>query len=250
MIIFYRILTFLAFFIIGYLFGSIPNSVLIAKYIFHKDIMSEGSKNPGGTNAGRVLGKTAGVSVILLDGLKTVIPIYFAFFMFNHFEPMKSFMNDSDTLNVFGRGNTLCQLGIYLTALGAILGHCYSVFLKFKGGKAVSSFLATACCMSYITFPLCGALFFGILKLKKHVSSSSIISTAAFTIFSWIIYVVYAITLDTSIINYFLWFGNGIEISIYFPLLMTFAFTLLVFRHRANIKRLQNNTESKITWMK
>lgn len=250
--IFLQILIFIAFLLLGYIFGSIPNSVLIAKYFFHKDIMQEGSKNPGGTNAGRVLGKTIGVIVILLDGLKTVIPIYMAFFCFYYCDGLKNIMgyyNDT-TLNVFGRGNTLCQFGVYLTALGAILGHCYSIFLNFKGGKAVSSYLATACCISYNTFILCGALFFGFLKLKKHVSLSSIISTAAFTLFSWALYITYAVTLDTSVIDNLLWFGQGPEICIYFPIVMTIGFIILVVRHRSNIKRLQNNTESKITWMK
>lgn len=249
---FLQILMLISFMLIGYLFGSIPNSVLIGKYIYHKDVMAEGSKNPGGTNAGRVLGKFAGVVVILLDGLKTVIPVYIAFFCFNHCESIMSFMGyyDDTTLNVFGRGNTLCQLAVYLTALGAILGHCYSIFLKFKGGKAVSSYLATACCVSYNTFTLCGSIFFGLLKIKKHVSLSSISCTAAFTLFSWAIYITYAVTLDTSILDYFMWFGNGPEICIYLPVLMTIAFIILVIRHRSNIRRLKNKTERKITWMK
>lgn len=237
--------------IIGYLFGSIPNSVIIAKYFFHKDIMQEGSKNPGGTNAGRVLGKTAGVVVILLDGIKTVIPIYIAFFCFYHCEPIMSYMGyfDDLTLNIYGRGNTLCQLAVYLTAFAAILGHCYSIFLHFKGGKAVSSYLATACCVSYNTFILCGSIFFGLLKVKKFVSLSSILSTIAFTIFIWGLYIGYAVNLDPTIINYFMYFGYGPDMCIYLPILMTLSFILLVLRHRTNINRLKTNTERKITWM-
>lgn len=248
----YRILIILSFAIIGYLFGSIPSSVIIGKLFFHKNVMEEGSKNPGGTNAGRVLGKAAGVFVIFLDGMKTVIPVYLAFFLFTKCEPLKEIMGfyKSTELNAFGQGNTLCQLPIYLTALSCIIGHCYSIFLKFKGGKAVSTYLATACCITYNTFLICGPIFFGTLKVKKHVSFSSICCTTAFTIFIWILYISYACTLNQDIINYFLYFGNGLPMCIYAPVTMTLGYIILIIRHKSNIERLKNNSESTITRMK
>ncbi len=253
---FYRFLVIIAFGLIAYLFGSIPNSVLIGKLFFKKDPRDEGSHNPGGTNAGRVLGKKAGVAVILLDGLKIVLPLYTTFFLFTKCEPLMTFMGytTNNDFNVFGIGNTLCELIIYVVALAGIIGHCYSVFLKFGGGKAVSTYLGTGCCLSYMTFILCGSIFFGTLKLKKYVSLSSLLCTAAFTLFSWILYIIYACNYSNidviNTLNCLMWFGNGPSICIYFPLTMTIGNIILVIKHIPNIKRLKEGTELKITWMK
>ena len=72
MIVFLRILFILGSILLGYLLGAIPNSVIIGKLFFNKDPRDFGSHNAGGTNAGRVLGKKAGIIVILLDGIKMV----------------------------------------------------------------------------------------------------------------------------------------------------------------------------------
>ena len=254
MIIFLRILFIICSILLGYLLGAIPNSVIIGKLFFNKDPRDFGSHNAGGTNAGRVLGRKAGVIVILLDGIKMVIPIYTIFFLTTKCEPIINLMNDSLSYNSFGYGNTLCDLAVYATALAGIFGHCFSIYLKFSGGKAVSTYLGTACCISYITFPLCGTLFFSTLKCKKFVSLSSLISTSAFTIFSWVIYIIYAINFDNSkiveVLNNLLWFGNGPRISIYMPIVMTLGSLILIIKHIPNIRRLENKNESKITWMK
>ena len=248
--VFYRVLIIIACALVGYIVGSIPNSVVIGKLFFHKDPREEGSKNPGGTNAGRVLGRKAGVLVIALDGFKVIIPTYTAFFLFTYCQPLMDLMGHTNEINAFGVGNTLCQLAVYITALGCIVGHCWSIFLGFKGGKAVSTFFGTACGVTYTTFLLCGPIFFGTLKWKKHVSFSSLTSTFAFVIYSWILYIVYAITGTDSIVNYFLYFGQGPSICIYFPIVMTIGFIILYCKHRSNIKRLKEGTESSISWMK
>ncbi|HBS10497.1 MAG TPA: acyl-phosphate glycerol 3-phosphate acyltransferase [Firmicutes bacterium] len=254
MIWLFRFLFVFLFSIFGYLIGAIPNSVIIGKLFFHKDPRDYGSHNAGGTNAGRVLGKKAGVIVILLDGLKIVVPFYIVFFLLKKTTFFLNLMNDGFELNAFGLGNTISDLALYLTALSGIIGHCYSIYLRFSGGKAVSTYLGTACCISYFTFPLCGSLFFGILKCKKFVSLSSLISTSAFTIFSWIIYITYSFNFNNlkiiNILNNFLWFGYGPNISIYMPIVMTIASIILIIKHIPNIHRLENKSESKIHWMK
>ncbi|MBO8428156.1 MAG: glycerol-3-phosphate 1-O-acyltransferase PlsY [Firmicutes bacterium] len=256
MVYFYRLLLVITVAIISYVIGSIPNSVLIGKLFFHKDPRDSGSHNPGGTNAGRVLGKKAGVIVILLDGLKIVVPLYITFFLFTKCTPLMELMGyfENTAYNAFGIGNTLCELVIYVSALFGIIGHCYSIFLKFSGGKAVSCYLGTACCLSYFTFILCGSIFFGSLRVKKYVSLSSLLCSSAFTIFSWVLYLIYAFNFDNSnvlfVLNCFTWFGNGPSICIYFPIVMTLGQIILIIKHIPNIKRLKEGTELKITWMK
>ncbi len=253
---FYISLVILAIVIVAYLLGSIPFSVIIGKVFYHKDPRTEGSHNAGGTNAGRVLGKKAGVAVIILDALKLIIAVYIPFLLINKISSIGDFFTyESGTeLNAFGTGNTLGELAIYLAALACMIGHCYSIFLKFDGGKAVSTYLSTALSTSYMAVIICAPLFFGILKWKKHVSLSSITASSAFTLYAWIIYLIYAFNYTNStvvtVLNYLMWFGNGPSICIYFPVIMTCGLAILICKHIPNIKRLKAGTESKISWMK
>ena len=101
--------------ITGYIFGSIPNAVIIAK--FKKvDIRNTGSGNPGAGNVAREIGKFWGILVFLLDALKAIIPMLIANKVFH--------------LNAFWTG---------ITGLCAVIGHCYSIFMRFKGGKGAAS---------------------------------------------------------------------------------------------------------------
>lgn len=248
---FLRILFYLLFFILGYLFGSIPNGVLIGK-IYHKDPREYGSKNTGGTNVGRTISKKAGVLTIVLDMLKIIIVLIICFLIINYVNYIKELFNYSNNLvyNWYGSSNILFLLNYYLCALGAFIGHSYSIFLKFKGGKVVAVYSGFMLITTYLTLPLFGFIFFLILKLKKHVSLSSIITSICFSLFTWILYFIYLSTSSFEIINYFLFFNISIEFSILLPLFSTIFTILLIIRHKSNIKRLINHEESKITWMK
>jgi glycerol-3-phosphate acyltransferase PlsY len=101
--------------IIGYIFGSIPNAVIIAK-LKKVDIRKTGSGNPGAGNVAREIGKFWGILVFVLDALKAVIPMFITDRIFH--------------LNLFWTG---------ITGLFAVIGHCYSLFLQFKGGKGAAS---------------------------------------------------------------------------------------------------------------
>lgn len=189
--------------LIGYLIGSIPWGLLIGKIFFHKDIREYGSGNPGGTNAGRVLGTPVGFLVIFLDGLKALIVMI----MCHQIAP-----------------------GIEQYAgLAVCIGHCFPVFAGFKGGKAV------ACSYGYLlglslfvtheyilTFVLPLLVFFVSLYLSKMVSLSSMlgVSSAAILVFLFVDHLI------------------GIMLA---------ALALFViYRHRTNIERIRNKTESKI----
>ena len=113
-----NILIYLLLILMGYLYGSIPFALVIGKLFYHTDVRNSGSGNLGGTNAGRVLGKKAGLSVIILDASKCCISILIAGTVAKY---MKFDMNI-----------------IYPCALACVIGHCYPIFAGFRGGKAVS----------------------------------------------------------------------------------------------------------------
>ena len=144
--------------LISYLFGSVPWALIIGKSIYHRDIRKEGSGNLGATNAGRVLGKPAGIAVTVLDALKAFLSMYIA-----------------------GR---LAAGTEVIAGLACCLGHCFPLFAGFRGGKAVATsygfFLGISTLVTGHVFwqflfeVLC---FFAVLYLCRMVSAASIIST-------------------------------------------------------------------------
>lgn len=193
--------------ILSYLFGSIPWGLVIGKVFFHKDIRKEGSGNIGGTNAGRILGKPAGIVVILLDALKGYFAMVLAYY--------------------------LAKDAIVFAGLASVIGHCFPVFVHFHGGKAVATtfgfFLGIATLVNdhifwQFIFPvLC---FLVILYLTKMVSLSSI--TAVFI---------------EAVISIFINTNKLVPVAVFI------LWILLTYRHKSNIERIKNGTESKIKWM-
>ena len=192
--------------LLGYLYGSIPFALVIGKVFYNTDVRESGSGNLGGTNAGRVLGKKAGISVIVLDALKAVIIFY-----------LSSYLSLKFNLNPDIK---------YIAGLACIFGHCYPIFAEFRVGKAVSTSLGYFLCIEPLYAVVAIVVFLLVLKISKYVSLSSI-STAL---------IVLCIT-------------PFLAVSITAKLCMLVAVILLVYRHKDNIKRIKNHTESKIQWM-
>lgn len=192
--------------LLGYLYGSIPFALVIGKVFYNTDVRESGSGNLGGTNAGRVLGKKAGISVIVLDALKAVIIFY-----------LSSYLSLKFNLNPDIK---------YIAGLACVFGHCYPIFAEFRGGKAVSTSLGYFLCIEPLYAVVAIVVFLLVLKISKYVSLSSI-STAL---------IVLCIT-------------PFLAVSITAKLCMLVAVILLVYRHKDNIKRIKNHTESKIQWM-
>lgn len=193
--------------VLGYLLGSIPNALVIGKVFFNTDIREHGSGNLGGTNAGRTLGAKAGVAVAILDVIKATIAMVITYFIFP-------------------------QATIY-AGFFATLGHCFPIFAKFKGGKAVStamgfllgiSILVTKRPILHFIVPV--LIFFGVLYLSKMVSLSAIVSIIASV-------VILAVSQD------------NLHVSLAFAIIAA----IVVYRHRTNIQRIKEKTERKITWM-
>lgn len=155
--------------LIGYLLGSLPFALIIGKLFYNTDVRNHGSGNLGGSNAGRVLGKKAGVTVMVCDVLKVIVAFIIA------------------TILNFSLSSVIWS-GFFAT-----IGHCYPVFANFKGGKAVSTLYGFLFgCMVFVfkdpfVFFLPLGIFILILYISKIVSISSITSSIVSTIYIWII---------------------------------------------------------------
>ena len=181
--------------LVSYLFGSIPFGLLLTKIFLKKDIREIGSGNIGATNVLRSGNKILGYSTLVLDILKAVLPILY----------IKFFMNDY----------------LYISALSIFIGHVFPIWLKFKGGKGVASYLGILCCLDIFTALIFGVVWISIFLLFKFSSLSSLLASLTIPIF------------------HFFYNSNS---DYYFYFMM---FILIFFTHRENIKRLRNNTESK-----
>ena len=181
--------------LVSYLFGSIPFGLLLTKIFLKKDIREIGSGNIGATNVLRAGNKILGYSTLVLDILKAVLPVLY----------IKLFMNDY----------------LYISALSIFIGHVFPIWLKFKGGKGVASYLGILCCLDIFTALIFGVVWISIFILFKFSSLSSLLASFIIPIF------------------HFFYNSNS---DYYFYFMM---FILIFFTHRENIKRLRNNTESK-----
>lgn len=253
-IILYNIGVSLLMILIGYLSGSIPNAIWIGKVFFHKDPRDYGSKNAGGTNAGRVFGKGIGVLVIILDALKTILPIYLSWLILTKIPMYNNLPLVPDVTVTYGGGdisNYLIKWPVYwFSAVGVILGHCWPIFAGFKGGKSVSAYYGlTLGCNWFIGIIAVIAFAIPIIK-KKYVSLASIIASWVGTLFAWVL----AIFIMTGALSgpfaYFTSYGPSLDCNFVFAIVVTFNATILTIRHKANIQRLKDGTESKVTWLK
>ena len=181
--------------LVSYLFGSIPFGLVLTKIFLKKDIREIGSGNIGATNVLRAGNKILGYSTLILDILKAVLPILY----------IKFFMNDY----------------LYISALSIFIGHVFPIWLKFKGGKGVASYLGILCCLDIFSALIFGVVWISIFILFKFSSLSSLLASLTIPIF------------------HFFYNSNS---DYYFYFMM---FILIFFTHRENIKRLRNNTESK-----
>lgn len=188
------------FFASSYLLGSLPFGVWIAR-MYGVDILRVGSGNPGATNVQRAVGKGPGLAVFALDVLKGLIPAVVAGKMFQSAE-------------IAGAAG-LC----------AVLGHCLSPFLSFRGGKGISTGLGALLGATPMVGLATFVCFSTMLAVTRYVSLASLISAACLVGFG------IAFKAPTSLI-----IAYG-----------TFA-VFLFYRHRSNLQRLRAGTEPKFKW--
>jgi acyl phosphate:glycerol-3-phosphate acyltransferase len=193
--------------LIAYLLGSIPTSVWIGKAFYNIDVREFGSGNAGATNTFRVLGKNAGIPVLIIDILKGTLAVSLAWF--------SGFEAGSDEFI-----NTQLGLGV-----AALVGHIFPVFAGFRGGKGVATILGIVICIVPVSCSLSLIVFLFVLFTSRIVSLSSILAGLSFPV----------------ILNVIL--GNNNRILTVFSIVVA---VLLLITHRKNIIRLFKNQESRI----
>lgn len=223
-------------FVIGFLFGSIPTSLIIGKSFLHDDPREHGSKNPGSTNSARIWGLKIGLIVLTGDILKAVIP-FWAIWAIASFTPLNG---------IITHDSLICS--IWTVPLGSVLGHCYSPFLKFNGGKGVATYVGAFGSTSITQLVLGALTFFAVALKKKIVSLSSIILCCSATIISWVMFVLIYFGYG-NVVGWMMFF-NLLEINYLYPVVVTICSVLVIVRHSANIKRLQEGTEKEISFKK
>ena len=181
--------------IISYLMGSIPFGLILTKIFLKKDIREIGSGNIGATNALRTGNKLIGYSTLILDILKAVIPVLYVKINFPD--------------------------AVYVSALFAFIGHVIPVWLKFKGGKGVATYVGILFSLNIIFGLVFGVCWLIIFFISKYSSLASLIGSLSI--------LVYILVME------------GSE-NIFFFVIM---FILIFFTHRENIKRLKNKEETK-----
>lgn len=235
-----NILVVLGCLVWGFLIGSIPTGVIVGKVFFGIDPRDYGSHNSGGTNSGRVLGKKVGILVMVLDIAKTVLA-FWTVWLFLHFGPI-------NLAELFDNG----VLYNYLVCVAAAFGHCFSPFLKFKGGKAVACFMAIFGGSSWLGFIISLAVFFTIFLVvfKKVMSKASLLSGAVLICISGLFYLIDAVT-HAEFFNVILWdFGlvGGVRIGWEMLVAEVIVYVLLVIRHASNIARIKKGEEKPLEW--
>ena len=182
--------------IYSYLLGSIPFGLILTKLFLKKDIRDVGSGNIGTTNVLRTGKKSLAAATLLLDLLKGYLSVLITF---HYFQDLISY-----------------------SALLCFVGHIFPIWLKFKGGKGVATYLGVILALSYKFFLIFGIVWLVLTFLFRFASLSSIVST--FIIFLY---------------SYFFENNN-------FSLILFIFFIIILYTHRENIVRLKNSSENKI----
>lgn len=192
---------------LSYILGSVPNALWIGKVFKGIDVREHGSKNTGSTNAARVLGAKLGILTLILDISKGLVPTLIAILL---------------KVDFFENLTKIENFDYVLVGICAILGHVFSIFMNFKGGKAVATTLGVFLVLVPKAILFTAIVFFVVFTIFRYVSLSSIFAAISLPIFTYFLYqqIIYVIL--------------GILIAI-----------LIVAKHKGNIERLRNGTESK-----
>jgi acyl phosphate:glycerol-3-phosphate acyltransferase len=197
------------FCVLAYLLGSIPTAVWIGKAFFGIDVREHGSGNAGATNTLRTLGKKAGFSVLFIDFLKG-----FAAASLVRFDP-----------ELVPETGTFLHFQMLFGAF-AVIGHVYPILAGFKGGKGIATLVGVITAMSGWLALMCFVTFVIIVSITRYISLGSMLSAILSPVYVGLIY-------DWQQPG-FLYFCIGIAI-------------LVVYTHRANIKRLREGNESRFS---
>jgi glycerol-3-phosphate acyltransferase PlsY len=210
--------------ILSYLTGSIPNSIIISKAVSGIDIRNHGSGNAGGTNVMRVLGWKYGVVVIFLDALKGAVAVVIISRLFYGPLPFENVSPFDDF--------TLVQI---IAGISAVIGHIWTVFAGFKGGKGIATALGMLLTLITVDMLIAVGIFALVVLISKYVSLGSIIA---------------AISVPATLFIRENLFHVDIQgYSTLFPFIIGVT-ALVIFTHRKNLVRIINGNENKISFRK
>lgn len=190
----------------SYLLGSIPTGYIFGRVLKDIDIRKHGSGNVGATNVFRIVGKAPGIIVLFLDGLKGFAAVALAAGFFYH---------PGSAVNI--------EWFCILSALTAVAGHIWTVFLNFKGGKGVATGAGALIALMHLVAFACLGIWVIVFAVTKIVSIASIAASLALPIFAWV-------------------FNSPVELKI---LSVTLSI-ISIYKHIPNIKRLFKGEEKKL----
>ncbi len=198
--------------IAAYLLGSIPSAVWIGKIFYGIDVREYGSGNAGATNTFRVLGKKAGIPVLIIDVLKGYIAVQLATLIGNYLPGTQQFVNFKLTLGV-----------------AALLGHIFPIYVGFRGGKGVATLLGILSGVHPPAALVCAGVFAITFLFTRYVSLSSMMSAIVFPVI-----IMFRFNETIPSLNVF----------------SMFVAVLVLITHQKNIERLLKGKESKVQFFK
>ena len=187
---------------IAYVLGAIPFGFLLVKWTTGRDVRTGGSGNIGATNVLRTTGRAAGIATLLLDIGKGYLAVWIA-----------------------GRLSNQGVMAMCVATLAVMAGHAFPVFLHFKGGKAVASFVGAFLCLTPLALSAVLVVFVVVVAWTRHISMGSVVSAATFPLAVWLMQKD-LIMLATALI----------------------AGAFIIYKHSSNIQRLRDGSESVFTF--
>ena len=184
---------------IAYVLGAIPFGYLLVRLTTGTDVRAAGSGNIGATNVLRTTGRAAGIATLLADIGKGYLAVWIA-----------------------GRMTEHDPLWMSVAAVAVMAGHAFPVFLGFKGGKAVASFVGAFLCLTPVALTMTLVVFVVAVAWSRHISLGSIIAAATFPLAVWLVQ----------------------KVSLPVELAAILAGAFIIYRHRSNIARLRQGTEN------
>jgi glycerol-3-phosphate acyltransferase PlsY len=203
---------FILIILISYLYGSIPFSLIIPKTFWNIDPRNYGSGNIGSANVLRTAGPIAGVICYILDFSKGLIGAGLPILLSNF-----GYIKENHWLIIFG-------------ALAAIIGHCWPIYLKFKGGKGVATSMGSIVTISPKIFLFFIIIYLIILIIFRYTSLAGIMTFALLPLIGYLV-------------KYFWSSRIGLSKFLIFSIITAIV---VIWRHKSNIKRLLNGTERKL----
>ena len=217
------IILIISLIICSYLIGAVPFGLLIGKIIKKTDIRKHGSKNIGATNAVRVLGLKLGGLVFLMDMFKGLIVMIIVKVLIN--------------TGIWENGSNFF-IGYY--GLAAVIGHCFSIYLKFAGGKAIATSIGVVLFLTPAVGIFGVLVFITVFLIGGYISLASTSGDLAIIIISLILFFIKPDFSNSGFLNGFLPIISLENLLIYVVFTM-----IIIYKHRGNYKRLLNGTESR-----